>query len=63
MPDARGLPSTKTVKVATLLDAYRRQVEIWPDIEKAFFETTWFQKTKMGIGGGGQKAMENYVRN
>jgi hypothetical protein len=61
-PDARNLPSTKTVDVDRLLIAYRQQVALWPGIEKAFFETTrWYQKTKMRRFCKGQSAMEDVI--
>jgi len=57
----RNLPSTKTIDVDRLLDAYRQQVALWPEIEAAFFETTWYQKTKMRKFCRTQSAMEDVI--
>ena len=60
-PGVRNLPSTKTIDIDRLLDAYRAQNALWPGIERAFFETTWYQKTKMRKFCRGQSAMEDVI--
>jgi hypothetical protein len=60
-PSVRNLPSTKTIDVDRLRGAYRQQVALWPDIERSFFETTWFQKTRMRKFCKAQRAMEDVI--
>ena len=60
-PGVRNLPSTKTIDIDRLLDAYRAQNALWPGLERAFFETTWYQKTKMRKFCRGQSAIEDVI--
>lgn len=58
----RKLPSTKTINLDHLLEAYRQQVALWPRIKDAFFDDTrWYQKTKMRKYCKTQKAMEDVI--
>ena len=61
-PDARRLPSTKTVVASRLLAAYAQQCALWPQIEAAFFDDTlWMQKQRMKRFVREQRAMEDVV--
>lgn len=61
-PGVRDLLTTKTIDIDRLMDAYRRQVELWPQIEAAFFgKTLWFQKQRMRRFCKEQRAMEDVI--
>jgi hypothetical protein len=61
-PEWRNLPTVKTVNSEALVAAYRQQVALWPDIERAFFgRCKWFQKQRMRRFCKGQAAMEDVV--
>lgn len=61
-PEWRNLPTVKTVNSEALVAAYRQQVALWPDIERAFFgRCKWFQKQRMRRYCKGQAAMEDVV--
>ncbi|KAI8112075.1 hypothetical protein M9434_003399 [Picochlorum sp. BPE23] len=61
-PSWRSLSSTKTVDIERTLAAYRKQVELWPQINNAFFHgSKWFQKQRMRKFCKRQKAMEDVV--
>lgn len=61
-PSLRSLSSTKTVDIERTLAAYKKQVELWPQINNAFFHgSKWFQKQRMRKFCKHQKAMEDVV--
>jgi hypothetical protein len=60
-PQWRNLPSTKTTDSMKLLKAYKEQMGLWDQLEKAFFKGKWYQKQKMRKFCKHQKAMEDVV--
>jgi hypothetical protein len=61
-PSWRSLSSTKTIDIERTLAAYKKQVEMWPQIQNAFFHgSKWLQKQRMRKFCKQQKAMEDVV--
>lgn len=61
-PSWRSLSSTKTIDIDKTIAVYKNQVELWPQIQKAFFDgSKWFQKQRMRKFCKHQKALEDVV--
>lgn len=61
-PDMLHVPTAKTSSKETLLESYKYQVTLLPDMEEAYFSTDkWFQKTKMRKYTKTQQALERCV--
>jgi hypothetical protein len=62
-PEMLHVPTTKTSSKETLLESYRYQVTLLPDLEEAYFsDDRWFQKMKMRKYVKTQQALERVVR-
>jgi hypothetical protein len=60
-PGVHDFPSVKTCSVETLLRGYASQVAQWENMERCFFDESWYQKQRFKLFVKTQKALETVV--